>query len=138
MITKKLNSFLIYFSLILIIAFCGSCKELSELGGNPFVMATAARYNETTQSPTLLKFTIVYWSDDISGLEINIYTPAGDLATTWTQPSGVLSSGTPVVIDGFSEIVGGWRLTFKGTVATNNDNRGKEFEDEVIVNVSEQ
>ena len=126
------------FTLFLILAICSSCKELAELGGKPLVMATAARYNETSQSPTLLKFTIVYWADDISGLEIKIYTPAGDLATTWTQPSGVLSSGTPVVIDGFSEIVGGWRLTFKGTVATNNDNRGKEFEDEVIVNVSEQ
>lgn len=125
-------------SLLLIIAFCVSCNVFSELGGNPFVTATAARYNESSKSPTLLKFTIVYFADDISGLEINIYTPAGDLATTWTQPSGVLSSGTPVVIDGFSEIVGGRRLTFKGTVATNNDNRGKEFEDEVIVNVREQ
>lgn len=134
----KIKSILPLLSMFLILAICSSCKELAELGGKPLVTVTAARYNETTLSPTLLKFTIVYWSDDISGLEINIYTSSGDLARTWAQPSGVLSSGTPVVIDGFAVLTGDWRLTFQGTIASNNDNRGKAFEDEVIVNVSEQ
>ena len=100
-------------------------------------MATAAQYTETSQSPLLLKFTAVYWADDISGLKIEIFNPNGDLESSWTQPDGILPSGDPVIIDGLPVIFGGWKLTFNGTVETNNDNKGKQFEDEVVVNVTE-
>ena len=103
----------------------------------PFVMATAATYTETSQGPPLLRFTIVYWADDISGLEINIFNPDGDLAKTWQQPSGVLSSGTPIKIDQISKKTGEWRLTYAGKVETNNDSKGARFEDENIVSVKE-
>lgn len=121
-----------------ILLFCNSCSQLSELVDKPLVMATAAQYNPPGQNVTLLKFTIVYWSDYVSGLTINFYNPDGDLARSWEQPAGVLEKGDPVVVDGFEVMYGKWRLTFDGMVITDlMASTGKSFEDDITVNVNE-
>ena len=135
--SRKLKSAGICLSVILVLSFSTSCEILSGLGETPLVMATAATYTETSQSPPLLKFTIVYWSDDISGLKIELFNPNGDQTKTWEQPAGTLESGDPVVIDGQEVIYGKWRLTFEGTIKSPGDNYGKSFEDEVLVEVTE-
>ena len=137
MIKKKINLLATCAFLFLMIMILSSCNELSELSGKPLVMATAATYTETSGGPQLLRFTIVYWADDISDLKITIRDPDGDLASDWEQGAGTLSSGTPVKIDGIPKKTGEWSLSFSGTIKTNNDNYGDYFEDDAIVNVED-
>lgn len=137
MIENKNNLLAARVMLFLMIMILSSCKELSELSPKPFVMATAATYTEINGGPLLLRFTIVYWADDISDLKITITDPDGAVASDWQQGAGTLSSGTPVKIDGIPKKTGGWSLSFSGTVKTNNDNYGAKFEDDAIVNVED-
>ena len=123
--------------ILLAVAFMPSCRVFSELGDTPLVMVTAATYMESGQDIPLLKFTIVYWADDISGLEIQLYTPEGEKSASWSQPPGVLTAGDPVVIENLALMYGEWRVVCQGTVVTNNEKKGKEFEDETVVEVTE-